>query len=458
MTRTIRAAASHLDTIRCGLYFIGQNLFYLLIFIYLNTYFTDIGIPVLAVAAIAPVIRLLDACSGPLFIGVFSRLKHKNRIAPWLRLSVLLLPLSAVALFSIPAQLPVSHKILWAGCFCLIWDVGYTLSNAPLFGLEESVTMVRHGRTVLSSVGRLCAMIAMCVLLVVIPSFRTRLGGWSGAVALLSVLGAVSMVPGCFRRSPGKAAPAAGRSVTLREIFRYLRGNRYLALFYLAFLLIGTLNVTSCWGLYIARFCLGTETVFTVTGILALIPGVLLGAAVPSLTRRADKIHLFRCAVIAAIVMQGVRFLVGYHSIAAYVGASVLASIPTGFASAVLLRFARDCAEYGRYTGQVTDPALPFATQMFFVKLQSAGVMVLSCVVLAGMGFVEGAGAVQSPEFVEKLWSASILIPIAGMVAGLLVMRQYDLRDHDVALMQMCNEGRLSPEEARRQLRHIRLA
>ena len=36
-----------------GMYFMGQNLFYILIYMYMNTYFTDVGISAMAVAAIA---------------------------------------------------------------------------------------------------------------------------------------------------------------------------------------------------------------------------------------------------------------------------------------------------------------------------------------------------------------------------------------------------------------------
>ena len=41
-----------------GLYFAGQNIFYLLIYMYMNTYFTDAGISAVAVAGIALVLKI----------------------------------------------------------------------------------------------------------------------------------------------------------------------------------------------------------------------------------------------------------------------------------------------------------------------------------------------------------------------------------------------------------------
>lgn len=455
MNHKLRSAASHLDTIRCGLYFTGQNLFYLLIYMYLNTYFTDVGIPVLAVAGIALAVRLLDACYGPLFYSVLYRIRSKKGVIPVLRLMVLLVPVTTVILFSIPYELSTGWKILWALLGYLLWDTAYTVCNAPMFGVEGAVTEIQQGCTVLSAVGRVCSMAAAIVLMVVIPSFRGLLGGWSATVAVLSIAGIISMLPGCIGKAPRSSAPDAQRLVSLRQIFAYLRGNRYLCVFYLAFMLTGTMNIASCLGLYLARHCLHSEAMLSVTGILTLIPGVLFGAFLPAITRRTDKFRLYYCAAIASVVMQLIRYFAGYENIPVYLLTTLLAAIPTGMTTSILFCFTYDCAEYGRYMGLDTNPALPYATQMFFTKLQSAGVTVLSCVALAAIGFTEGEGAVQVADFADQLWGASILIPAVGMIVSLMVLHQYDLRDHDVALMQMYNDGQISRKEAQRQLLHV---
>ena len=446
------AAASHLDTVHCGLYFTGQNLCYLLIYLYMNTYFTDIGIPVLAVAGIAVLARLFDACTGPVICARLARLRENPRAVRWVRLTVLLVPVCAIALFSIPASLSPALKILLAAAGYLLWDTAYTLCNAPLFGMEGAVTEIRSGHTVLSPVGRFCSMFSMLALVVTVPLFRTARGGWGGMAAVLSLAGLVSMLPRTVLPGSRDHITRASRFVSLHQILHYLRGNRYLSLFYLAFLLTGVLNVSSCWGLYMSRYCLGDESILALTGLLTMIPGMILGAFAPVLLRRADKFRVYFGAVLVSVTMILVRYLAGCHSLPVYLITTLLASIPMGFTTSVLLSFTHDCAEYGRYTGQVSDPALPFATQMFFLKLQSGLVIALGCIMLAVMGFVPGEGAVQAPEFAHQLWTMGNLLPAAGMIAGLLVLHEYDLRDHDVALMQMCNDGLISREEARRQL------
>ena len=448
------AATSHTDTICCSLYFTGQNLFFLLIYMYLNTYFTDIGIPVLAVAGIALAVKVLDAFCDPVCAGLLERLSRRQKTMPWLRLLSLAVPLSTALLFAIPHGLSPALRIVWACGAFLLWSASFTLCSQPMYGLQDGLTETHRGYTVLNPLGRVCSMAAAMALLVLIPGFRAKLGGWQRTAAVLAAVGAVSMLPVCFRRRTGRPEPNAFQPVTLRMIVQYLRGNRYLCIYYLTFLVIGTLNLSSCWGLYISRHCLHNEALLSVTGLLSMIPGILIGAFLPSIARRTDKFRLYYEAVVASLVMQVIRYLAGYEHLGLYLLTATLAAIPTGLSTSILFRYTCDCMEYGRYMGQEAAPGLLFSTQILFIKLQAAAVTVFGALVLAIIGFTEGEGAVQAPEFADRLWSTGILIPAAGMLAGLLILRHFDLTDHDVALMSMCNAGQISREDAQRQFTH----
>ena len=71
---------------------------------------------------------------------------------------------------------------------------------------------------------------------------------------------------------------------------------------------------------------------------------------------------------------------------------------------------------------------------------------------LAMIGFVEGENAVQASGFAGRLWNASIIAPVAGIVLGLIILRAYKLNDHDVELMAKCNAGEISRAEAEAQM------
>ncbi len=436
-----------------GLYFLGQNIFYMLIYMYMNTYFTDVGISAVAVAGIALVVKVWDAVNDPIFGGLVDKVKFKKgKFVPWLKISLVGIPLSTVLMFAIPTGVSPVVKIIWASVAYILWDTAYTICDVPIFGLVTTLTSVQQERTVLNAIGRVCGMTAAMLVMVIIPTFRSMLGGWTSTVIMLSVVGAITMLPICFTAKERVAPPVNENEVGLKEMFTYLKSNKFLVIYYAAFMISGTLNVGSSWGLYISRFCLENEAISSVTGLLAIVPSIVLGMIIPSLTRKVDKFKLYYAGVAATLVLTLARFLVGYHNLTTYLIITVVSAIPTGLTATLMYMFTPDCAEYGRYKTGIAAPGITFATQTFFVKLQSALVVAVSSLVLASIGFVEGEGAVQAAGFADKLWNCSIIFPAVGILISLIVLRAYKLNDHDVELMAKANSGEITREEAEAQM------
>ena len=279
-----------------GLYFMGQNLFYILIYMYLNTYYTDIGISAAAVAAIALVVKVWDAVNDPIFGALMDRFHFKKgTFVPWLRISLVGIPAATILMFATPLSISPAAKIAWAVIAYMLWDTAYTLCDVPIFGLVTTITPNQDERTSLNAIGRVCAMIAALIVTVVIPSFRKALGGWTSTVVLLSVIGAITMLPICFSAKE-RVEPKdeeKEKEYSLKDMFGYLKTNKFLLIFYIAFIFYGAFNVTSSWGLYISRYCFGDESVSTYTGLLAIIPVIIIGMFVPSLIKKVDKFKLY---------------------------------------------------------------------------------------------------------------------------------------------------------------------
>ena len=437
-----------------GMYFMGQNLFYILIYMYMNTYFTDVGISAMAVAAIALVVKVWDAVNDPIFGGLIDKIRFKKgKFLPWLRISLIGIPVATILMFSIPTEISPVVKIIWAAVAYMLWDTAYTICDVPIFGLVTTITSVQQERTLLNAIGRVCAMIAAMVVVVIVPAFRTMLGGWTSTVIMLSIVGAITMLPICFTAKE-RVAPSAEKEpqVGMKEMFAYLKSNKYLFVFYAALMIGGSLNIASNWGMYIARYCLHDESLMSVTGILAILPSIILGSLIPVLTKKIDKFKLYYIATLASLLLLGLRFVVGYSNVTSYLVATVIAAIPTGLTSTLMYMFTPDCAEYGRYKTGISAPGITFAAQTFFIKLQSALVTAIGSFVLALIGFVEGENAVQAEGFAETLWNASLLLPAIGMVITLVILHFYKLNDHDVELMTKYNTGEITREEAEAQM------
>jgi len=67
-----------LERLSYPLYFVGQNVFFILITTYLNTYLLDIGIAAIAISGLFLVVKIWDAINDPIFGGIVDKLNFKG--------------------------------------------------------------------------------------------------------------------------------------------------------------------------------------------------------------------------------------------------------------------------------------------------------------------------------------------------------------------------------------------
>lgn len=124
-------AVTKREKISYGLYFMGQNVFYGLIG-YMTTYFTDIGITAALVAIVALITKVWDAINDPIFGMIMDKVNFKKgKFLPWLRMSVIAIPVATILLFIIPTGIPMMAKIIWATLAYMLWDTAYTMLVGP---------------------------------------------------------------------------------------------------------------------------------------------------------------------------------------------------------------------------------------------------------------------------------------------------------------------------------------
>lgn len=116
------------EKISYGLYFMGQNVFYGLVG-YMTTYFTDIGITAALVAIVALITKVWDAINDPILGMIMDKVNFKKgKFLPWLRISVIAIPVATILLFIIPTGISMMAKIIWATLAYMLWDTAYTLA------------------------------------------------------------------------------------------------------------------------------------------------------------------------------------------------------------------------------------------------------------------------------------------------------------------------------------------
>lgn len=440
-----------------GLYFMGQNIFYVLIG-YMTTFFTDIGITAAMVALVVLITKVWDAVNDPIFGAIMDKVQFKKgKFVPWLRISLVAIPLATVLLFAIPSGIPMWGKILWATLAYMMWDTAYTISDIPIFGLVTTITADQKERISLNSTGRIFAMIAAIVIAVIVPAFRQSLGGWTQTVVVLSLVAVVTMIPICLsakERVVELAEKEKEQSYTLREMMRCVAQNKYLLIFFLSITVNNMLNVGSSWGMYIARYCLGGEEAASLVTLVSIVPTLLGAFITPALCKKHDKFKVYYTFVAASVVLGVVKFFAGYENFVVYLVLSAVSSVPGGIAFMLLYQFTPDCYEYAQYKTGMKLRGVTFAAQTFFIKLGSALTTAVSTFALTFIGFVEGENAIQTAGFDNKLWLFSCLGGVIGGIATLVILHFYKLNDHDVQLMAKANLGQISREEAEAQMKN----
>jgi probable glucitol transport protein GutA len=436
-----------------GFYFLGQNIFYMLVLQFLMVYFTDMAIPAAAVAVITLIVKVWDAVNDPIFGGMIDRIHFKKgKFLPWLRISLVAIPAATIFLFAMQPDMPFTLKIVWAGAGYILWDMAYTVCDVPIFGLVTTVTDNPHERNVFISIGRVLGIVAALVVAVLIGGIRHALGGWFGTTVVLSIAGLITMLPVCFIAKERFMPPAGEKEIGLAEMFRYIIGNKYILIFYGAVILWRGLSIDQGLGMYIARYNLGSEAFVMISSFIGVIPMMIFSALVPALTKKFDKFTLYFWSIIVYTALSVLAFFAGYKNITLYYVMYVIRTLASSMVFSLVFFFTPDFAEYGRYKSGISAPGITFSIQTFSVKLMAAISTAAAAAVLGIIGFAEGEGAVQAAGFADKLWAVNMLVPIGAALVSIPILLKYKLRDNYVKVMTDCNNGRISRAEAEKQL------
>ncbi len=442
------------ERISYGLHFVGQNIYYVIFFLFLLTFMTDVGIPAITVAAIMLAVKVWDAVNDPIFGFLVDKIKFKKgKFKPWLKIGLVAIPATTILIFAIPATLPLGYKIAWAIFAYMLWDVAYTIVDVPILGIVTTMTDVITERTTILAIGRVAANIATILVAVIVPAVRQTLGGWLPTVIILSVVGMVTCIPIIITAKERNKPIENQKEYTVKDMLYYLFHNKFLLIFYAGWFVFNTCNyLSSSLSLYLARYNLGAESKATFISLAVMLPAILMGIILPKVCKKVDKFVFFFWAVVSMPVIGVISYFVGYQNELVFLLLTALRNIPFGAAMVLTVMFAPDCAEYGRFRSGIYAPGITFALHTFTVKLIIAISTAIGSAAMAAIGFIEGEGAVQAAGFNDKLWAIYILIPTFGALASIPIFSQYKLRDKTVQIMASCNAGEISKEDAQKRL------
>ena len=432
------------------LFFLGQNILWGYAG-YVETFLTDIGIAAATAAMILFVPKLWDAVNDMLFGYLIDRTRFKNgqKFIPWVKIGVTAIGITTIALFAIPDSLAQSVKVVWFLIAYVLFDISYTILDAPAYAVTTVMTADVQERTVIIAGGKLWAMVGGVVATVVVPLVRPKLG-WFAACAVFVLVSVAMMVPMLFSvKERHSETTIVEENPGLREILNYLKHNKYLMVALVAMLILGVASLEQKMAIYMGRICLGQENTATLVAAGAAVSVIIVSAVVPKLSKKWDKFYVLCAGLIFTVVMNIVAYFVGYGSLVMTIVMTMLKCAGMGFWSVVIYMLIADTVEYGTYKTGTRAAGISFSLQTFVAKLKNGiiGSVVLFC--LSAVGFIEGENAVQPAGVADGVWALFCLLPAAGFAIALVIlMLFYKLRTKDVQIMSSYNNGEISKTEA----------
>ena len=444
-------------------YFVGQNVYYNITFIYLSAYLAMQGIALWKVSLVLLVVKVWDAINDPIFGYIFDKVKFKNGLKslPWLRIAVALIPIVTIAVFTIPSGFSETGKLIWFAVAYLLWDTVYTLTDVPAYSMLNTMTDNLGERNLLLSVNRVFSGAGYLLCVVVMPLLIGH--SYTLAVIVLSIFSGLTMVPLCIFCKERNYDPAKDEGdFSFRQMFTYLRTNKYLLTYYGGYMATDALKTSAAVTLFVSFFLFGSELYSILLNLLSMVPGVIAAMLMPTILKKLDKFKvLFWCNIVNILSGLLIYFL-GYENQTLFLVLTCIRAIPMCLVGVLAFMFTPDCAEYGQFKSGISAKGITFAIQTFSVKITGAISSALALALLGLFAFPEietnsfselAAMNIQlSATATNGLWIVYALVPVIGMIISTFFYLAYKLNDKDVQIMAKCNSGEITREEAEKLL------
>ena len=432
------------------LFFLGQNILWGYAG-YVETFLTDIGIAAATAAFILLVPKLWDAVNDVLFGYIVDRHTFKNgqKFIPWVRIGCAAIGITTVVLFAIPESLSQPTKVVWFLAAYILFDISYTILDAPAFAVTTVMTSNVEERTSIIAGGKLWSMVGGVIATLLVPMLRPVLGWFTACIVFVAV-SLVLMIPLLFTVKERHSENAIAESNPgLKDMLRYLKHNKYLIVALIALLLLGLASLEQKMAIYMGRICLDQENMATLVAGGAAVSVIVVSALVPVLSKKWDKFYVLCAGMAFTVVMNVAAYFVGYDSLVLAILMTMLKCSGLGFWSVVIYMLVADTVEYGTYKTGTRAAGITFSLQCFAAKLKNGLIGTVVLFSLSAVGFVEGENAVQPAGVADGVWGLYCLLPAAGyLVALIMLLALYKLRSKDVQVMSQYNNGEITKAEA----------
>ena len=429
---------------------VGQSAFYNALSTYFIVYVTSslfsgvdksvatklIGI----ITGLVVVIRIAEIFIDPLLGNIIDNTNTKwGRFKPWQLIggtvSAILLVLVYTGLFGLVNVNTTLFIVLFVITF-IVLDVFYSLRDISYWGMIPALSSDSHERSTYTALGSFTGSIGYNGITVVVIPIVTYFSwvftgehaesqsGWTCFGIIVGLLGLLTAWTVAFGTKENESAlrSKAQENGNPIEAFKAIFQNDQLLWVALSYLLYAIANVATTGVLiFLFKFILDNQAAYSLTGVIALVAGLVMAPLYPILNKRIPRRYLYLGGMVLMIVGY-LLFAVGSSNLAMVIVGLVFFYLPQTFIQMTAILSLTDSIEYGQLKNGKRNEAVTLSVRPMLDKIAGAcsnGIVGFIAVAAGMIGDATAADMTAANIGMFKV--CAFYVPLGIIVLSLLV-------------------------------------
>ena len=431
-------------------YFVGQNIVYIFITLFISVYYTTaLGIPPAVVATIILVARVWDAINDPMLSILVEKSNFKGgKFKPWITAVAFIIPIMTVIIFSFTdtlATAPLSMKVTFASITYILWGMIYTISDAPAYALATIMTKNLDERNSLISFSRIGALVGIMGAMVVGPILVDKTGGnWFISSLILSTIALLFLIQ---VKNTKERVMSKQKSPTLRQIIGAIIKNRYVVVTVVTIIFMNGFNFALTITPFLAEHVYGDAKLTSAILGITMMPMLIGAPLLPRFIRMFGKNILMKFSLIVIIIFSILIFFTSKDNFVLFLVLSFIKMTLSSFSMIIGALFFADAIEFDYYTNGTRYEAAIFSAQTFSNKAMGAVSGAGGMYLLALFGFKEsvaGEVIIQTQSAINGIWATYNIGPAVGGILALIAFSLFYNMDEKKLRKLGLESGRLT--------------
>ena len=392
------------------------------------------------ITSLVVIIRIAEIFIDPLLGNLIDNTNTKwGRFRPWQFFGGLISAVLLAVIFSGMFGLVNVNTTLFIVLFVItfvVLDVFYSLRDISYWGMIPALSSDSHERSTYTSLGSFTGSIGYNGITIVVIPIVTYFSymftgknaesqsGWTAFGIIVMLLGILTAWTVAFgtKESTSALRSKAQKNGNPLEAFKALFQNDQLLWVALSYLLYAIANVaTTGVLLFLFKFVLDNQAAYSMTGVIALVAGLIMAPLYPILNKRIPRRVLYIVGMTSMIVAY---ILLGLFStnMTVVLIALVLFYIPGTLIQMTAILSLTDSIEYGQLKNGKRNEAVTLSVRPMLDKIGGALSNGITGFIAVAAGMTGNATAADmTPSNIHTFEICAFYVPLILIVLSLLV-------------------------------------